>query len=63
MEDDELIVKGLYRLQGEDQNVYQNFVRMLSTFDHHDMVKILHDAMNDAQNATLLDQFGGFASF
>ena len=60
MGEEQMIVKGLYRLEGENLVVYNKFVEMLSTYDSHDMVQILQDAMREAQGTTLLDQYGGF---
>ena len=58
---EELIMKGNYRFRSdEDKDTYGRFVDMLSAYDPYEMVKILEDAMRDAQDRTLLDEYGGF---
>lgn len=54
-----LIYNGQYRLDNNQSKVYADFVKMLATFDPHDIVKILEDCVLDSQDATLLASYGG----
>lgn len=58
---EDLIMKGNYRFHSdEDKEIYGRFVDMLTAYDPYEMVKILEDAMKDAQDSSLLDEYGGF---
>ena len=58
---EELIMNGNYRFHSDkDKETYERFVEMLSAHDPYEMVKILEDAMRDAQERSLLDEYGGF---
>ena len=58
---EQLIMKGNYRFHSDgDKETYARFVDMLSSYDPYEMVKILEDAMRDAQEESLLDEYSGF---
>ena len=51
---EQLIMKGNYRFHSDgDKETYARFVDMLSSYDPYEMVKILEDAMRDAQEESL----------
>ncbi len=41
IQEDELILRGLYRLDETQTKIYEDFARMLSQFDHYDSVCLL----------------------
>eukprot|EP01034_Spumella_vulgaris_P036017 gene36017-44422_t len=54
-----LIMLGMYHLDPEQEQIYNNFVSMLSKFDSFDMKQISRDAIHDAESNDLLAAFGG----
>ncbi|CAM9299335.1 unnamed protein product, partial [Discosporangium mesarthrocarpum] len=53
------ILKGTYTLNEEQDLTYRRFTRMLIDFDTCTMIRILEDAFQDAQDATMLADFTG----
>jgi hypothetical protein len=41
LNDEELVLLGMYKLTPEQEEIYQQFVAMISTFDRFDMVSII----------------------
>jgi len=59
LSEEELILRGLYRLNKNEETVYNQFVEMLSNYDRYDMLNIINDVFRDAQNSTQLSKYGG----
>ena len=58
--DEEIVMRGLYKLNSAEERVYDLFVEMLSGFDHSDVMSIVEDAILDSQMHTQLHAYGGF---
>mmetsp|Transcript_12702 Transcript_12702/g.19138 ORF Transcript_12702/g.19138 Transcript_12702/m.19138 type:complete len:245 (+) Transcript_12702:121-855(+) len=57
--ENDLIANGLYYLTEKQLELYDEFVTMLSEFDHTDMINILEDTLCDAKKKTGLSKYGG----
>lgn len=55
----DLIAFGLYRLNPSQQQIYQQFVHMISRFDTEDMRRIAEDAVGEAYSDNVLSEYGG----
>ena len=53
------ILEGSYKLNPDQNKIFDAFTAMLAEFDVHAQVSILEDALNDAQKKTQLDDYYG----